>query len=153
MLIPLLILAALCAPALSLLQAPKGPVNFVTDVDKAAFPAPASGPGISINTMTGISRGKAYTAHVATIADPRFFSIEIPQAGVPSLAKTSDTAAFRGCAFATNGGFFDMSTGAPEGNVIINGTIVNAVNTMRANFGMIQGAYVTGYIPQVCVTV
>lgn len=47
--------------------------GFVTDVDVVAFPPPLTNPGLSMKSWNGTSNGKPYTAHLATIADPRYF--------------------------------------------------------------------------------
>ena len=72
---------------------------------------------------------------------------EVPKGGIPNRALTSVTADFRSCEYATNGGFFDMTNGDAEGNVVVNSTVISAVNVSRANVGLTASGFVIGYVP------
>jgi len=132
-----------------------GPVSasVATDVDSYPFAAPQSGPGLSLKKWTGVSLNKTYTGHLATVTDPRFFRFEVSPGGLPHLSKTSVTSVQRNCTYATNGGFFDMSTGAAEGNLIVNSTVLASFDSARANVGFTDDAVVFGYLAQGDVTV
>jgi hypothetical protein len=52
----------------------------------------------------------------------------------------------RRCQYATNGGFFNMSNGDCNGNVVVNGTSVCALGYQQANFGITDSDVVVGYI-------
>jgi N-acetylglucosamine-1-phosphodiester alpha-N-acetylglucosaminidase len=62
----------------------------------------------------------------------------------------SVTARSENCIYATNAGFFAMTTpSACEGNLIINGTAVQLPALVRANFGLTrEGKYVVGFITE-----
>jgi exopolysaccharide biosynthesis protein len=123
-------------------------VQFTTDVDTQPLPAPNSSNGLMMKTFTGTSYGKSYTAHLATIDDPRYFRFEVSPGGLPHLSKPTVTAGFRNCEYATNGGFFDMSNGNAEGNVIVNGTVLASYDNFWTNLGITDTEFVVGYITQ-----
>ena len=96
------------------------------------------------------STGQGFTAYVAKMSNPTYFSIKLPQEGsnyvfcvslvmicglqytsifFPSLgcgnlAKTSVTAQNNKCVYATNGGYFNVQTGDCVGNIISDGVPV-----------------------------
>lgn len=124
-------------------------LGWTSSVDVFPLPPAASTPGLTMHTWSGVAEGKKYTGHIATVEDPRYFSFQIAKGGSPHRATTTATAAYHGCEYATNGGFFDMSTGAPEGNVLIDKVVVSKADFKRANFGITTtGNYTIGYITQ-----
>jgi len=54
----------------------------------------------------------------------QIFSIEIPEGVCKNRSTTKYTSEYRKCEIATNAGFFDMSNGDCEGNVVTNGNII-----------------------------
>jgi hypothetical protein len=48
-----------------------------------------------MKSWNGTLNGSPYTAHLATIVDPRFFRFEVAPGGIPHLAKVSETAVYR----------------------------------------------------------
>lgn len=148
MFVPVLAALAAAVCALPLPFPAADAVTFSTDVDTMPFPASAPTPGLTMKSWSGKVDGKPYTAHLAVVQDPRYFRFELPPGGIPKLSKTSETAAYRSCNYATNGGFFDMSTGYPVANVVVNGTVVASFDKFAANFALQDNEYVTGYITQ-----
>jgi hypothetical protein len=125
-----------------------GAANRIRDVptDVDVMPLPRALPNAmlkqyAVNVSTS---GGVVTAHVASILDPRFFRVELPEGGVPNLAPTSATATYRGCTYATNGGFFVESSGACNGSLVVNGSLVCTHGGLRANFALTNVSVVTG---------
>ena len=59
------------------------------------------------------------------------------------------TAARRlGCQVVTNAGFFDVPTGACEGNVVTGRQVLSTSKKHNVNFGVRNGSFVTGYVSQ-----
>ena len=77
-----------------------------------------------------------------------YFSVLEPLGGCGSGLRTvGETAASHGCDAASNGGFFDMATGACLGNLVSYGRVVQAPGFTNAAFGVDRsGRLVTGYI-------
>ena len=90
-----------------------------------------------------VSLPVAVTPLVALL--PRFVRFDVPEHGCTRV-KTSVTADFRNCVFATNGGFFSLDTGACVGNVLVNGSDINLSDAAGANFAFNGTHLVTGYV-------
>ena len=80
--------------------------------------------------------GKPYTAHLASVADPRYFRFEISPKGPEHLSKTSETAKYRNCVYATNGAFFDMSNGGCDAAEVVNGTVTCSSTRVASSIGL-----------------
>mmetsp|Transcript_17850 Transcript_17850/g.42076 ORF Transcript_17850/g.42076 Transcript_17850/m.42076 type:complete len:293 (+) Transcript_17850:14-892(+) len=113
--------------------------SFPSNFDRQPLPPPRSSPGLATEHIRGRvnQTGTEYSAFIATITDPRYFAVLPPLEGkCGARVKTSTTAAAHNCIYATNGGFFDMKTGACIGNLISNGTIIELPGDNRCNFGI-----------------
>jgi len=82
------------------------------------------------------SKGKAWSGWLA-LFDPSKFKFALPANKCGSLAATSATSATENCIYATNGGFFDIDTGACIGNIVMNNTVIQNVNTTAVLFGLL----------------
>ena len=51
-----------------------------------------------------------------------------------------------GCQVTTNAGFFNTSTGACVGNVVVGGVVMSRSHLHNVNFGIRNGSFVTGYV-------
>jgi len=78
-----------------------------------------------------------YTGHLLTIANPiGHWSIVPPIGGCGNRVNTTVTATQANCIGASNGGFFDMDTGACIGNVVSYGDAIQIPCNNNANFGV-----------------
>jgi len=89
-----------------------------------------------------------FTGHLLRLTNPiGHFHILPPSGGCGHPETTSANAAASGCIAASNGGFFDMSTGACIGNIITNGTVIELPATQNSNFGILKNnTFVLGYL-------
>jgi len=132
----LLILASFVCLALA------GPSDYITQ------PFAAAGPfELDVKMIRGVypSTGRSYTAYAGIVSNPRLLGFEVPVQGCGHRVKTSETAQAKNCVYATNGAFFDMSTGACLGNLVVNGTVHTLRESGSAQFGMTKNEFVVGY--------
>jgi N-acetylglucosamine-1-phosphodiester alpha-N-acetylglucosaminidase len=89
-----------------------------------------------------------FTGHLLTLSNPiGHFSILPPNGGCGNRVNTTVTAETNGCLAATNGGFFNMDTGACIGNIVSNGTAIELPATANANFGVLKNnSFLIGYM-------
>jgi N-acetylglucosamine-1-phosphodiester alpha-N-acetylglucosaminidase len=103
-------------------------VSYV-NADSVVFskaPPRSDEPGLGVeHLILTTPQQRMVRAVLATVSSPVGFVHVFPSSpeGCTSRVKTSEIAVARGCLYAVNGGSFDMSTGACNGNLISNGTV------------------------------
>lgn len=87
------------------------------------------------------------SAILTTVAAPVGFLHALPSQpdGCTGVAKTSEVASANGCLFASNGGVFDVSTGACLGNLISYGTVFQTDDRGFASWGLTADGRSVGY--------
>jgi len=88
---------------------------------------------------------RAYNASLA-VFDARDWSVALPPDGCAAHAATSASAALRGCAYATNAGFFDFPPHAAcEGNLALHGQVLQYETPSRTNVALNGSHALVGY--------
>ena len=122
-----------------------GSVGF----DRVPFPVPGH-LQLSLQSWNATSRltGRHFVAHMATLADPAYFSFEVLADGCSRHTITSKTAQAFNCHYATNAGFFGYPTGGCIGDLVINSTAKQLSASNTAFFGTTGNATWTGFAPE-----